>query len=81
VQLLDLAAHSQPQGDIEIGEGLVEEEEARLPDHRPSQRHSLLLTARRLARQAVEQRRRLQQRGNGADLLPDLRHRPAEGGG
>ena len=46
-----LAAHPQAQELVEGRERLVEQQDARLGDERPGQRHALLLPARELGRQ------------------------------
>ena len=64
VELLDLAAHAHAQRRIEVAEGLVEEEHGRLADEGATQRHALLLAARELARQPVEELRQLERLGH-----------------
>ena len=55
LQLLQLGARFQPQLGVEIGEGLVEQEQPRLAHDGAGQRAALLLAARQLAGLAVEQ--------------------------
>ena len=44
MQRRDLVARAQPQSGVEVGERLVEEEDARIADHRAAQRNALLLS-------------------------------------
>jgi hypothetical protein len=53
LHVADQPAHVVTQAGVEIGQGLVEQQEPRLDDQRAGQRHALLLAARQLARQAV----------------------------
>ena len=49
----NLVAHLLPQLRVEVGEGLVKKQDARLVDDGPRQGHPLLLTARELVGRAV----------------------------
>ena len=57
VQTLDLAAHLVAQLGVEVGERLVEQEQAGVAHDRAADRDALALAARELARQALEQAR------------------------
>ena len=60
VQTLDLGAHIDAKLGVEIGERLVEQEEARISHQRPAHRHALPLTARKLSRPALQEMLHLQ---------------------
>src|SRR5690606_39389183 len=55
MQLLDLRAHLDAQLGVEVGERLVEEEDLRVAHDRAAHGDALALTARELAREAVEE--------------------------
>jgi hypothetical protein len=55
MQLGDLDAHLHPKRRVEVGEGLVEEEDAGLPHDCPADRDTLPLPAGELAWLALEQ--------------------------
>ena len=55
LQALDLGAHGQAQGGVEVGERLVEQQELGPLDERAGERHALLLAARKLGRAALQQ--------------------------
>ena len=59
--------HAHAERRIEVAEGLVEQEHGGLPDERPAEGHTLLLAARQLARQPLQQVLQLQRGGD----LPD----------
>jgi hypothetical protein len=56
VQLLDLGAHGDAQGRVEVGQGLIHQEHMRLSHHGATQRHALALAARKLVRPTLQQR-------------------------
>ena len=62
MQLLHLAAHLDPQGGIEIGERLVEQEDLRLAHDGAADGDALLLAAGKLRRVAVEQMAEVERR-------------------
>ncbi|MNL59686.1 hypothetical protein D3C87_1834330 [compost metagenome] len=77
MQLGDLHAHIDPEGGIEIGQRLVEEENFRLPDNGPANGNALALATGELARLAVQQMFHLQDAGGLADfLVADILGRP-----
>ena len=55
LQLAQLEARLEAQLGVEVGERLVEQEEARLADDRARERDALLLAARELARRSLQQ--------------------------
>ena len=55
MQSLDLRPHLHAQLRIEVGQGLVEQEQLRIAGQGPAHGHTLALTARELGRTAVEQ--------------------------
>jgi hypothetical protein len=52
VELLELPAHPLAELRIQVRQGLVEEQDRRLDDEAPGQRHALLLPPGELAREA-----------------------------
>ncbi len=56
VQAADLEAHLLAQIGVEVGQGLVEQEHARLDHHGAGERHALLLAARQLGGIALGER-------------------------
>src|SRR3990170_1505717 len=55
LELLEFVAGDGPQLRIQVGEGLVEEKDLRVPHHRPGQGDALPLATGELARKPVEQ--------------------------
>src|SRR5690606_23718562 len=76
LELLELVASRRPSLSVEIGERLVEQEDARLPDQRSGQRNALALTTRELTRLALHQSVETENRGGPLHpaLLLFLRH-------
>ena len=72
LQVLQLGAHHRAEGGVDIGQRLVEQEDRRLHDRRAADRHALQDVDRQPVGLAVEQRRQLQQFGDGADAAVDL---------
>ena len=68
----DLEAHAHPQGGVEVGERLVEQEDLRVADDGPPDGHPLALPAGELARVAPEQHPDLQGRGHLGHAPGDL---------
>ena len=77
VEVLDLGPHPGPERGVEVAERLVEQEDQRLLDQRPPERHALLLAAGQLGRLAVEQVADVEHLGDGRDALGDLGRRAA----
>jgi hypothetical protein len=77
VQLDQLGPHVGAQFRIEIGEGLVQQEDLGVADERAPERNALLLTAGQLARLAVEKGLELKRRGRFSHLRLPLRARHA----
>ena len=73
VQLGDLEAGLHPQRRVQVGERLVEQEDAGLAHDRAADGHPLALAARERLGLAVEQVIELQHLGRGAHLLADHR--------
>ena len=78
VQCGDLAAHRHAQLGVEVGQRLVEEEDARLAHDGAADRHALALAAGELRRTAVEQRVEAQKLRRRVDLALDLGTRRAD---
>ena len=78
VQRGDFAAHRHPQLGVEVGQRLVEEEDARLAHDGAADRHALALAAGELRGAAVEQRVETQKLRRGVDLALDLGTRGAD---
>ena len=76
VEALDLAAHLVAQLGVEVGERLVEQEDARIAHDGAPDGDALALAAGELARIALEQRHDAQHVGNAPDALLDLRSWP-----
>ena len=72
LQLFELGAHDCPEGRVDIGQRLVEQEDRRLHDRRAADRHALQDVDRKPLRLAVEQRRQLQHLGDSAETAVDL---------
>ena len=68
LQLDDVGAWLHPQGGVEVGEGLVHQEDEGLADDGPGQRHPLALATRELCRLAIEQRPEPEGLGGALDL-------------
>jgi hypothetical protein len=66
------APHLAAQRGVEIGEGLVEQEDARLTHDRAADGHALPLTAGELARRAIEHRGEGEGGRRGVDAIGDL---------
>ena len=75
VHQLDFGTHFEPELRIEIRQRLVEQEENRVPRHRPAHCDALALSARQLLRLAIEQMGDLQQLGNAIDRSLPLARR------
>ena len=69
----DLNPHLQTQLGVEVREWLIEQEDTRMTDNRPANRHALPLSARERARQAIEQFGEMQTGCRLSDRLVDLR--------
>ena len=78
MQLGELQSHLGAQLRVEVGEGLVEEEDRRLADDRAPERDSLALTARQLPWLSLEQAFDLEQLRRLEDAGLDLRLREAQ---
>jgi hypothetical protein len=70
--LLDLVAHLGPEISVQIGEGLVEEDQRGRRGQRPGDCHALLLAARELVRIAVGEVGQVDQVQHARDALPPL---------
>ena len=77
MQPLELAAQLRAQPRVEVGEGLVEEEDARLAHQRPAERDPLPLPSGQLARLAREERCDAEERRSLGDAPLDLGPRQA----
>ena len=78
VELGDLDAGIDPERRIQIGQRLVEEEDAGLAHDGPADGNPLALAAGELAGLAVQERRQMQDLGGAAYLGVDLGLAPAE---
>ena len=72
VQLLDLGAHGDAQFGVEVGQGLVEQEDLRVAHDGAAHGDALALAAGELARIAVEQLREAEDLGGALHALVDL---------
>ncbi len=79
MEALDLAAHLVAELGVEIGQRLVEQEDAGAAHDRPADRDALALAAGDLPRVALEQRRDAEHRRRGPDPLVDLGGRELPG--
>ena len=78
LQLVQAEPGLEAQLGVEVGERLVEQEQLRLADDRPGQRHALLLAAGELAGRAREQVADVDLGGGGGDRALDLARRRAD---
>ena len=72
VQFLDLGAHLHAELGVEVGERLVEEEDARVANDRAAHGHPLPLAAGELAREAAEERLQAEDVGGATDARQNL---------
>ena len=72
VEVLDLGPHPAAQAGVEVAERLVEQEDERLLDERPTERHALLLAAGHLAGLALQQVGDVEALGDRLDARLDL---------
>ncbi len=73
LQVAQLVAHLDAQLEVQVGQRLVEQEQARLQDQGPSDGDALLLPARELGRVAIRHVRQIDELQHLADPAPDLR--------
>jgi len=77
MEAFELGARGDAELDVEVGEGLVEEEQGRVADERAAHGDALALAAGKLARIAAEQGAEAENIGGPAHALLDLRLRRA----
>ena len=75
--MLHLCAHPGAERRVKIAERFVEEEDERLLDKGSTERHPLLLPARKLGRSAVQEVRDVEHLGHRCDAIGDLGDAPA----